>query len=70
MNCHEPSQEFCIGQEGEFLLYDAFHRPLETVQGKIVKLMDGKDALYALIETERGIRPGRLSRSAIRRKTQ
>lgn len=65
MNVLQPKEDFWVGQEGEFLLYDSFHRPIETVQGKIIKLIDGKDSLYALIETERGIRPGRLRRSAI-----
>lgn len=65
MNILQPKEDFWVGQEGEFLLYDSFHRPIETVQGKIVKLLEGKDSLYALIETERGIRPGRLGRSAI-----
>jgi hypothetical protein len=59
-------ESYRVGQEGEFLLYDSFHKPIETVKGKIVKLMDGEDSLYAIIETERGIRPGRLCRSAIR----
>lgn len=65
MNEQSPNETFRVGQEGEFELFDAFHRPIETVQGKIVHLMDGKDSLYALIETKRGIRPGRLCRSAI-----
>lgn len=58
---------FQVGQEGEFLLYDSFHNPIETVRGKIVKLMEGKDSVYAILETERGMRPARLCRSAIRR---
>lgn len=58
--------EYQVGQEGEFLLYDSFHHPIETVKGKIVRLMDGEDSLYAIIETERGMRPGRLCRSANR----
>jgi hypothetical protein len=61
-----PNESYRVGQEGEFLLYDSFHKPIETVKGKIVKLMDGEDSLYAVIETERGMRPGRLCRSAIR----
>ena len=61
-----PNESYRVGQEGEFLLYDSFHNPIETVKGTIVKLMDGEDSLYAIIETERGMRPGRLCRSAIR----
>ena len=57
---------FQVGQIGEFTIYNSFHEPIETVRGRIVKLMDGKDSLYALIETERGMRPARLCRSAIR----
>lgn len=65
MNGLQTDEDFRVGQEGEFQLYDAFHRPIETVQGRIVQLMDGKDCLYALIETKRGVRPGRLCRTAI-----
>lgn len=61
----QSMEDFQVGQEGEFLLYDSFHEPIETVRGKIVKLMDGKDSLYAILETERGMRPARLCRSAI-----
>lgn len=61
----QSMEDFQVGQEGEFLLYDSFHKPIEKVRGKIVKLMDGKDSLYAILETERGMRPARLCRSAI-----
>jgi hypothetical protein len=65
-NIQHANAGFKVGQEGEFLLYDSFHNPIETVRGKIVKLMDGKDSLYAILETEQGMRPARLCRSAIR----
>jgi hypothetical protein len=54
-------QDFHVGQAGEFLLLDAFNQPLEAVHGKIVQLMEGETALYAMIQTERGLRPGRLA---------
>lgn len=53
-------EEYYVGQTGSFMLLDAFYNPIETVQGRIVQLMDGKDSLYAMIETERGVRPARL----------
>lgn len=52
---------FHVGQEGEFLLHDAFKRPIEKVRGKIVTLMEGENSLYAMLRTERGLRPGRLN---------
>ncbi len=59
----QASLEFFVGQEGEFLLLDSFSNPIETVTGKILRLMEGNhtDALYAMIQTERGIRPARLA---------
>ena len=65
VNDLRTKEDFWVGQEGEFLLYDSFHHPIGTVHGKIIQLMDGKDSLYALIETKRGVRPGRLRRSVI-----
>lgn len=50
-----------VEQEGEFILYDSLHRPIETVEGKIVALIEGEQSFYAMIETERGVRPGRLT---------
>lgn len=61
----QSRKEFRVGQTGEFTIYNSFHEPIEKVRGRIVRLMDGKDSLYALIETERGMRPARLCRSAI-----
>jgi hypothetical protein len=59
---HMLSREgFHVGQEGEFLLLDAFNQPIESVQGEIVQLMEGKNSLYAMIMTARGLRPGRLA---------
>lgn len=54
---------FFVGQEGEFLLLDSCLQPIETVKGKIVRLMEGNgpDSLYAMIMTERGVRPARLT---------
>ncbi len=52
---------FHVGQQGEFVLYDAFHRPIETVRGKIHSLMEGDGALYAMLRTDDGIRPARLA---------
>ena len=55
--------DFYVGQEGEFLLLDSFSNPIETVTGKILRLMAGNhtDVLYAMLQTERGIRPARLA---------
>lgn len=58
---HMAMGEFHVGQEGEFVLHDAFKRPIEKVRGKILTLMEGETALYAMLRTERGLRPGRLS---------
>jgi hypothetical protein len=66
VRCLESNGRFRVGQQGEFELLDASYRPYLTVAGTIVKLMAGEDALYALIETETGVRPARLSRSVIR----
>lgn len=63
MEQSERVQEFCVGQEGKFLIYDAFHEPIETIHGKIVQLMEGQESLYALIQTKRGLRPARLCRA-------
>lgn len=52
---------FHVDQKGEFVLYDSLHRPIEKVEGKIVALMEGDNSFYAMIETERGVRPGRLA---------
>ncbi len=52
---------FYVGQEGEFLIHDSLKRPIERIRGKIITLMGGKTAsLYAMVQTERGMRPGRL----------
>jgi hypothetical protein len=53
--------DYHVGQAGEFLLLDAFNQPIESVHGQIVRLMEGKNSLYAMIQTERGLRPGRLA---------
>jgi hypothetical protein len=58
---HEHQGDFHVGQAGEFLLLDAFNQPIEAVEGEIVRLMKGETALYAMIQTERGLRPGRLA---------
>lgn len=58
---HMAAGGFQVGQEGEFLLHDAFKRPIETVRGTIVTLMEGESSLYAMLRTDRGLRPGRLS---------
>lgn len=52
---------FHVGQEGDFLLHDSLRQPIETIHGKIVSLMEGESSLYALLRTDRGIRPGRLT---------
>jgi len=62
MGSKKPRDKYYIGQVGDFLLYDSFYNPIERIHGKIVNLMDGQKALYALIETERGIRPARLAK--------
>lgn len=51
---------FHVGQEGEFLLHDSFMRPIETVRGQIISLIEGRTSLYAMLRTESGVRPGRL----------
>ncbi len=61
MRYHTAREGFHVGQEGEFLLHDSFKRPLELVRGKIVSLIEGKSSLYALLQTEKGVRPGRLN---------
>jgi hypothetical protein len=53
--------DYHVGQAGEFLLLDAFNQPIESVHGEIVQLMEGKNSLYAMIQTARGLRPGRLA---------
>lgn len=58
---HRAAGGYYVGQEGEFLLHDSFSQPIETVRGKIVTLVEGQSSLYALLRTDRGIRPGRLS---------
>ena len=58
---HTAKEGFHVGQEGEFLLHDSFKRPLERVRGKIVSLIEGKGSLYALLQTDNGVRPGRLN---------
>lgn len=58
---YDANEGFHVGQEGEFLLHDSFRRPMETVRGQIVTLVRGESSLYALLKTDRGIRPGRLS---------
>jgi hypothetical protein len=59
----QATADFFVGQEGEFLLLDSFSNLIEIVTGKIIRLMDGKNghSLYAMISTERGIRPARLA---------
>lgn len=59
----ESTTEFFIGQEGEFQLLDSFSNPIEIVEGKIVKIMESENSnsVYAMIATERGIRPARLT---------
>lgn len=51
---------FYVGQEGEFEILDTLARPIETVQGRITELIEGEESLYALIRTEKGLRPGRI----------
>lgn len=55
--------DFFVGQEGEFALLDSFSNLIEMVNGRILRLMAGENAgsVYALIITERGIRPARLA---------
>ena len=59
----ESKADFFVGQKGEFLLLDSFRNPIEIVKGKILQVMEGKNAksIYVIILTERGIRPARLS---------
>ena len=57
----QAASGFHVDQEGEFVLYDSLSRPIEKVEGKIVALMEGEKAFYAMIKTERGVRPGRLA---------
>jgi len=59
----DPRREFFVGQEGEFQLLDSFSNPIEIVAGKIVKIMksENSNSVYAMIATERGIRPARLT---------
>ncbi len=56
------NEEFHVGMEGEFILYDAYYQPFEKVHGKILTLMEGDAALYAMLKTESGVRPARLAR--------
>ncbi|MBE0596928.1 MAG: hypothetical protein IH614_06655 [Desulfuromonadales bacterium] len=58
---HQAKEGFHVGQVGDFLLHDSFNRPIETIHGQIVTLVEGKSSLYALLRTETGIRPGRLN---------
>ncbi len=51
---------YYVGQKGDFWLHDSLKRPIEKVRGEIVSLMEGKDSLYAMLRTDRGMRPGRL----------
>jgi hypothetical protein len=55
--------DFFVGQEGEFILLDSFSNLIEKVSGRIVRLMEGKNgrSIYAMISTERGVRPARLA---------
>jgi hypothetical protein len=53
--------DYHVGQAGDFLLLDAFNQPIEAVYGEIIQLMEGTNSLYAMIRTERGLRPGRLA---------
>lgn len=55
--------DFFVGQEGDFLLLDSFSDLIEVVNGEIVQLMEGENAnsVYAMILTERGVRPARLA---------
>ena len=57
---HIEKEGFYVGQEGEFLLRDSNKNPMYSVRGKILKIMEGKSSLYAMIQTESGLRPGRL----------
>ena len=58
---HIEKEGFYVGQEGEFLLRDSNKKPMYSVRGKILKIMEGKSSLYAMIQTESGLRPGRLA---------
>ena len=58
---HMAKEGFHVGQEGEFLLHDSRKRPIEMVRGKIVTLVEGERSLYAMLQTDNGMRPGRLS---------
>ncbi|MFA5515535.1 MAG: hypothetical protein WDA20_04545 [Desulfuromonadales bacterium] len=58
---HMTKEGFFVGQEGEFLIHDSRKMPIERVKGKIVSLMEGDtSSLYAMLQTDRGVRPGRL----------
>jgi hypothetical protein len=57
---HKSKEGYHVGQKGDFWLHDSFKQPIEKVRGEIVSLMEGKDSLYAMLRTERGLRPGRL----------
>ena len=58
---HTAVEGFHVGQEGDFIIRDSLKQPIETVRGKIISLMEGSNALYAMLQTDRGVRPGRLS---------
>jgi hypothetical protein len=49
-----------VGEEGEFTVHDAYNQPIETIRGKILNLIEGEKSLYAMIRTDRGVRPARL----------
>lgn len=60
---HTPQRPFFVGQKGEFTLLDSSRQPIETVHGEIVRLMKDQQGreVYAMLDTERGIRPARLA---------
>ncbi len=57
----EEQGRFYVRKRGVYNLYDAFHRPYDSVEGEIVKLMEGDGALYAMLRTDSCVRPARLA---------